>query len=67
MHTDRPTVHDRRSADDGLARSLNAGHYNDADSQAAEQRRRAQRTAWKLGLLALAVYVGFILTGVIGR
>ena len=33
----------------------------------ALQRRRAQRTAWKVGLVAIAVYVGFILTGVIGR
>lgn len=36
-------------------------------SAQALQRRRAQRTAWKVGLVAIAVYVGFILTGVIGR
>lgn len=39
---------------------------NSLDVQAV-QRRRAQRTAWKVGLVAVAVYVGFILTGVIGR
>jgi hypothetical protein len=39
---------------------------NSLDAQAL-QRRRAQRTAWKVGLVAVAVYVGFILTGVIGR
>ena len=33
----------------------------------ALQRRRAHRTAWKVGLVALAVYAGFILSGVIGR
>ncbi|MGE8208325.1 hypothetical protein [Stenotrophomonas rhizophila] len=39
---------------------------NNVDMQAL-QRRRAHRTAWKIGLVAVAVYVGFILTGVIGR
>lgn len=40
-----------------------------AQTHAAQtlQRRRAQRTAWKVGLVAVAVYLGFILTGVIGR
>ncbi len=29
--------------------------------------QRARRTAWKVGLVAVAVYVAFILSGVIGR
>jgi|HigsolmetaGSP19D_1036257.scaffolds.fasta_scaffold158473_1 hypothetical protein len=32
-----------------------------------EQRRRARRTALWVGAVALLVYVGFILSGVIGR
>ena len=31
------------------------------------QRRRARRTALLLGGVVLAVYVGFLLTGVVGR
>jgi hypothetical protein len=33
----------------------------------AQRRRRAHRTAWMVGGVALLVYVGFILSGVIGR
>jgi hypothetical protein len=33
----------------------------------ALRRRRAQRTAWMVGGVAVLVYVGFILSGVIGR
>ena len=33
----------------------------------ALRRRRARRTALVVGAVALAVYVGFILSGVIGR
>ncbi len=38
-------------------------------SNAADSARRhaARRTAIIVGLIALAIYVGFILTGVIGR
>ncbi|MEK0267190.1 MULTISPECIES: hypothetical protein [Gammaproteobacteria] len=36
------------------------------DEQAL-QRRRAHRTAWAVGIVALMVYGGFILSGVIGR
>ncbi|MGE8216727.1 MAG: hypothetical protein ACN6RD_11060 [Stenotrophomonas maltophilia] len=41
-------------------------HSDPSDAQVL-QRRRAHRTAWKVGLVAVAVYVGFILTGVLGR
>lgn len=33
----------------------------------ALQRRRAHRTAWAVGVVALLVYAGFILSGVLGR
>ncbi|HVJ38132.1 MAG TPA: hypothetical protein VM687_10075 [Stenotrophomonas sp.] len=33
----------------------------------AERRRRARRTAWVVATVALLVYAGFILTGVLGR
>ena len=33
----------------------------------AERRRRARRTAWVVAAVALLVYTGFILTGVLGR
>jgi len=36
------------------------------DGQAL-QRRRAHRTAWAVGIVAVMVYAGFILSGVIGR
>ncbi|WP_269450731.1 hypothetical protein [Stenotrophomonas sp. MMGLT7] len=32
-----------------------------------QRQRRAVRTAWIVGAIALAVYAGFILSGVIGR
>lgn len=31
------------------------------------RRKRARRTAWLFGAIALAVYAGFLLTGVLGR
>lgn len=31
------------------------------------RRARARRTAWMLALVALLVYAGFILTGVLGK
>ncbi len=37
------------------------------DAQAAPKRAAARRTAWLLGGIAVAVYVGFILTGVLGQ
>jgi len=33
----------------------------------AERRRRARRTAWVIASIAVLVYAGFILTGVLGR
>ena len=38
-----------------------------APSHAAQQRQRARRTAMWVGAIAVLVYVGFILSGVIGR
>jgi len=37
------------------------------DAQAAPKRAAARRTALLLGGIALAVYAGFILMGVLGR
>jgi len=36
-------------------------------SALAERRRRARRTAWAVATVAVLVYAGFILTGVLGR
>lgn len=33
----------------------------------ALRRRRSRRTAWVVGLIAVAVYVGFILSGVLAH
>lgn len=38
-----------------------------ADAALAQRHRRARRTAWIVAALAVAVYVGFILTGVLGQ
>lgn len=35
--------------------------------QAAARRRGAMRTVWIMAAVALAVYVGFLLTGVLGK
>lgn len=37
-----------------------------AAEQQARQRRGVRRTAWAVGLVALAIYAGFILSGVLG-
>ena len=37
------------------------------DTQAAPKRAAARRTAWLFAGIAVAVYVGFILMGVLGR
>ena len=38
------------------------------DSADLEQRRKkARRTAWKLALVAMLFFVGFLLTGILGR
>ena len=37
------------------------------DAQAAPKRAAARKTAWLFAGIAIAVYVGFILMGVLGR
>lgn len=37
------------------------------DSLVAARRRRARRTAWIIAGIALTIYVGFILSGVLGK
>ena len=44
---------------------MTAGHDSSRDTDA--QRRRARRTALLLGGVAVAVYLGFLLSGVVGR
>ena len=44
---------------------MTAGHDTTRDTDA--QRRRARRTAMLLGAVVVAVYLGFLLTGVVGR
>ncbi|WP_367381163.1 hypothetical protein [Stenotrophomonas cyclobalanopsidis] len=41
--------------------------YNSASNGVELQRQRARRTAMWVGAVAVLVYVGFILSGVIGR
>jgi len=41
--------------------------HNSASNGVELQRQRAKRTAMWVGAVALLVYVGFILSGVIGR
>jgi hypothetical protein len=47
-----------------------SGRLYQSDSQSngvEQQRQRAKRTAMWVGAIAILVYVGFILSGVIGR
>ena len=44
---------------------MTAGHDTTRDTDA--QRRRARRTALLLGGVVVAVYLGFLLSGVVGR
>jgi hypothetical protein len=44
-----------------------AAPANELGAALAERRRRARRTAWVVAAVALLVYTGFILTGVLGR
>ncbi|KAF1014272.1 MAG: hypothetical protein GAK31_03296 [Stenotrophomonas maltophilia] len=78
MHNENPIIHARvdypsagrvdcQSTDD--MQPTNARLYN-SDAQAegmAQQRQRAKRTARWAGAVAVLVYVGFILSGVLGR
>ena len=38
-----------------------------ASMNSNQQRARVRRTAWTIGLIALAIYVAFLLSGVVGR
>ena len=42
------------------------GPLRPADDDAAARRKRVLRTAWIVGGIAIAVYVAFILSGVLG-
>jgi hypothetical protein len=37
------------------------------DAEVASRRKRVLRTAWAIGLLALGVYLAFLLSGVFGQ
>ena len=37
------------------------------EEQVAARRKSVRRTAWTIGLIALAVYVAFLLSGVFGQ
>jgi hypothetical protein len=50
-----------------VAASASAGQRPGTAPLYAEQRQRARRTALWVGAIAVLVYVGFILSGVIGR
>lgn len=41
--------------------------YNSSNSHIEQQRQRARRTALWVGAIAVLVYAGFILSGVVGR
>ncbi|CAH0252295.1 hypothetical protein ACQ5SA_10950 [Stenotrophomonas indicatrix] len=75
MHNESPIIAARaepRSADSvssGQAQPT-SGRLHQSDSQShgiEQQRQRAKRTALWVGAIAVLVYVGFILSGVIGR
>ena len=46
---------------------LMARQHAPADPVIEARRARARRTAWVFGGIALAVYVGFLMLGVLGR
>ena len=54
----QPVEQDLQKLAQGIERSLSA---------VQARRKRAARTAWLAAAVALAVYAGFILTGVLGR
>ena len=68
MHNESPLAPCRAepcSADD---KQPTSGRLNHDESNGIElQRQRARRTALWVGAIAVLVYVGFILSGVIGR
>ncbi|GHH55751.1 MULTISPECIES: hypothetical protein [Gammaproteobacteria] len=57
----------KTSATDAPAQASTVTRLLSAAERQAQQRRAARRTAWAVGLVALAIYAGFILSGVIGR
>jgi len=65
MHNESPITPAR--AEPRLAASASPGQRPGAAPLYAEQRQRAKRTALWVGAIAVLVYVGFILSGVIGR
>lgn len=65
MHNESPITPAR--AEPRVAASASAGQRPGNAPLYAEQRQRAKRTALWVGAIAVLVYVGFILSGVIGR
>ncbi|MDR6695529.1 hypothetical protein [Stenotrophomonas sp. 1337] len=64
MHNESPITPAR--AEPRVAASASPGQ-RPGTALYAEQRQRAKRTALWVGAIAVLVYVGFILSGVIGR
>ncbi|WP_340572538.1 hypothetical protein [Stenotrophomonas sp. G106K1] len=65
MHNESPITPVR--TEPRLAASASPGQRPGTAPLYAEQRQRAKRTALWVGAIAVLVYVGFILSGVIGR
>jgi len=53
--------------DPGRADPWSADGQQPSTARLHQQRQRARRTAWWVGGIAVLVYAGFILSGVIGR
>lgn len=68
MHNENPLQPCRVEpcSTDGKQPSM-ARRYDSESPGVAQQRQRAKRTAAWVGAIAVLVYVGFILSGVIGR
>lgn len=70
MHNESPLQSCRVEPCSTDEKQPSSGRLHQSDSQIhgiEQQRQRAKRTALWVGAIAVLVYVGFILSGVIGR
>jgi len=68
MHNESPLAPCRAEPCSADEKQPTSGRLYQGESNGVElQRQRAKRTAMWVGAIAVLVYVGFILSGVIGR